>query len=139
MPEPQTLAELMERINQRTLKEILDDTWSRYFFKLFIRVSRPHLTREPFLIKRIKSYEVTLKLLNDSNNYKDHANNLMERANHNWKILFKDMQDHDKTYNEYARVTQRYQNELIRDILASHEYFEFKQHVQEAIATRTFN
>lgn len=139
MAEPQTFAVLMERINQRTLREILDDPWSRYFFKMFIRVSRPHLTREPFLIKKIKTYEITIKLLNDGDNYKDHVKNLMEGANHNWKILFQDMLNYDETYNEYARATQRYQNELVRDIVASQEYSDFERHIQETLSNSTSN
>lgn len=126
MEDPKPFAVLMEHIEQRMLREILEDAWNRYIFKVFIRISEPNLSRESRVLKKIRIYEITLKVIKDHENFVNHVKNLIAtNIDNSWGVLFEDIIQNYKTHKECITLAKRLQNYVINFILRSHEWFEY--------------
>lgn len=120
MEDPKPFAVLMEHIKRRVLREILEDAWKRYVFKTFVRVSVPSLFREPKVLRKIRVYEITLKIINNQENFKNHVKNLIAVSSGNtWGVLFEDMVKNDESRKEYITLAKRLQDYIINYILLS--------------------
>lgn len=134
------ISTLMENIVRQTLRETLNDTWSRYAFKVFARVSQPFAAHQPRILSQIKIYELTQEIISDLENYLNHVDDLiMIDYDEVWTAAYTDLRHHAESYNEFLILTRRFQYEIIRDIHISREWIEFRRHALETITFRRLN
>lgn len=134
------ISTLLENIIQQTLRETLNDTWSRYAFKIFARVSQPFAAHQPRILYQIKLYELTQAIISDRENYLKYIDELITvDYDETWVAAFTDLRHHVESYNEFLILTRRFQYELIRDIHTSREWIEFRRFALETVALRRQN
>lgn len=131
------ISTIMENIILQTLRETLNDSWSRYAFKIFARISQPYPAHQPRILNQIKLYELTQGIISDREKYLEYVDNLIN-VNYDevWTAAYTDLRHHSESYNEFLILTRRFQYELIRDIHLSREWVEFRRFALETITFR---
>lgn len=129
MQQPQHISQALFRLANRTTKEILEDDWSIYLLKMFLRAGQPR-QNESQAMKILKCYQITKKMNRNLTLRHRYTMELIEAIHelHNpqWSIIFDDLRLIEAGEEEYEEVLMYLQQDLLEGIERSPEYQEFR-------------
>lgn len=127
---------VFQQMSYKTLKQLMDDDWGIYTFKMFLRLQQTPEEQSHTLFM-VKSYQVAMKLHLSEQHCHENAQELIHYLNRLewqvWSNTFYALTTKTSTVEDYQHAANYLKNELITAIEISQEYQEFRIVLAECV------